>query len=488
MGEKEMISVNGRQYSIQKLLGKGKGGYSYLATDGERNVVVKQIHHEPCDYYQFGNKIESEVRDYGRLHKIGIAMPEMLDVDFGNERIVKEYIDGKDVYEMVWNDELPACCMKQVKRMCELLYRANTNIDYFPTNFILQNDVLYYVDYECNDYMDEWNFENWGAKYWAKTKEFFEYAHTRASHENNESEEVKFLKGYMRDDTLRHELNDLTREIFGFDFENWVTKGYFEGDYIPYSYEKDGRMIANVSVNRMEFIQNGKAKNYIQLGTVMTREAYRGRGYARALMERVLADYAGKCDGIYLFANLNALGFYDKMGFSEGVQYRYTLKDEVRERLQKEADRKVSEDCFCPVGSSEQFHKNRYMEMVRHSAVQAALEQKNKFGLQMFYTSGMEEVYYNRKLDGYIVLEKQENILYLQRVICAERLPLEQVLTYIQGKYEKIILGFAPCGEDIFLCSPEIYDGEEDYRLLFYGEGLRDMEAEKLYFPLLSHA
>ena len=31
--------------------------------------------------------------------------------------------------------------------------------------------------------------------------------------------------------------------------------------------------------------------------------------------------------------NLNALEFYDKMGFSEGVQYRYALKDEVRERL-----------------------------------------------------------------------------------------------------------------------------------------------------------
>lgn len=41
-------------------------------------MVVKQIHHEPCDYYQFGNKIEAEICDYGRLHKIGIAMPEML--------------------------------------------------------------------------------------------------------------------------------------------------------------------------------------------------------------------------------------------------------------------------------------------------------------------------------------------------------------------------------------------------------------------------
>jgi len=23
--------------------------------------------------------------------------------------------------------------------------------------------------------MDEWNFENWGIKYWSKTKDFIEY-------------------------------------------------------------------------------------------------------------------------------------------------------------------------------------------------------------------------------------------------------------------------------------------------------------------------
>ena len=34
-----------------KLLGKGKGGYSYLAESGNNRYVLKQIHHEPCDYY-----------------------------------------------------------------------------------------------------------------------------------------------------------------------------------------------------------------------------------------------------------------------------------------------------------------------------------------------------------------------------------------------------------------------------------------------------
>lgn len=171
-----MIAVNGKEYRIIKLLGKGKGGYSYLSQSDGENVVVKQIHHEPCSYYQFGNKIEAEINDYRRLQAIGISMPQMLDIDMQNERIVKEYIEGDTVYELVKKEQLPETCLEQVKQMCGLLYRANINIDYFPTNFILQNGILYYVDYECNHYMEEWNFENWGVKYWSKTPEFLKYA------------------------------------------------------------------------------------------------------------------------------------------------------------------------------------------------------------------------------------------------------------------------------------------------------------------------
>ncbi len=173
----ESLSVNGKEYTILKLLGKGKGGYSYLASNENTKVELKQIHHEPCDYYKFGNKIEAEINDYHRLQNIGIAIPKMLDVDVSNERIVKEYIDGKTAYEMVLNDELPVHCIEQVKRMCSLLYPAKTNIDYFPTNFVLQDSILYYIDYECNDYMDEWKFENWRIKYWSKTPEFLSIKH-----------------------------------------------------------------------------------------------------------------------------------------------------------------------------------------------------------------------------------------------------------------------------------------------------------------------
>ena len=41
----ETMDVNGREFRMRRLLGKGKGGYSYLVTDGEREYVLKQIHH-----------------------------------------------------------------------------------------------------------------------------------------------------------------------------------------------------------------------------------------------------------------------------------------------------------------------------------------------------------------------------------------------------------------------------------------------------------
>lgn len=127
----DFIEVNGRKYEIIRLLGKGKGGYSYLAQKDGRHVVVKQIHHEPCDYYQFGNKIQAEINDYKRLSAIGISMPQMLDVDIENERIVKEYIAGDTVYELVRKECLPETCLQQVDvdTAFDLIYNLGT-LDY----------------------------------------------------------------------------------------------------------------------------------------------------------------------------------------------------------------------------------------------------------------------------------------------------------------------------------------------------------------------
>ena len=71
----DIVAVNQAVYKVVRLLGHGKGGYSYLVEKDGCLYVLKQIHHEPCSYYSFGNKIQAEINDYHRLLQTGIRLP-----------------------------------------------------------------------------------------------------------------------------------------------------------------------------------------------------------------------------------------------------------------------------------------------------------------------------------------------------------------------------------------------------------------------------
>lgn len=178
MDNSELLTVCGAPCRLIRLLGRGKGGYSYLAEYGGREAVLKQIHHEPCAYYSFGNKIEAERRDYGRLREAGIRIPALLALDEENERLVKEYIEGETVFELVRDGAGVEPYLTQVREMASLAGARGLNIDYFPTNFVVREGLLWYVDYECNTYMEEWSFERWGVRYWSRTPEFEAYLQT----------------------------------------------------------------------------------------------------------------------------------------------------------------------------------------------------------------------------------------------------------------------------------------------------------------------
>jgi len=174
---KEM-KISNIKYNIIKYLGKGKSGYSYLAQKDDKYYVIKQIHHEPCDYYSFGDKLEAELNSYETLRNIDITMPMLIDLDKEKECIVKEYIDGPILIDLIANNTIDEEHISQIFAMCSKLYGANFNIDYFPTNFIMQDKSIYYIDYECNNYSQEWNFENWGIYFWVPSEKMKSFVNT----------------------------------------------------------------------------------------------------------------------------------------------------------------------------------------------------------------------------------------------------------------------------------------------------------------------
>ena len=290
---------------------------------------------------------------------------------------------------------------------------------------------------------------------------------------------MKMLRKYMHNTVFRYELNAMTRRTFGFDFENWMQNGFRAEEYIPYSFEEKGRIVANVSVNRMIFDQNGAEKRYFQLGTVMTDEACRRRGLARRLMTLVLEQYEPAGDGVYLFGNLGALDFYRKLGFRELLQYEYTLKPGAVKPTGKP---------FRPAKKDALALRERYEHAVRNGAVFSSLEQKNRCGLQMFYTAGLDNIWYSDDLDCFVVLEEEKNVLILAGVAAERKIPLERILSRLDIGRRTVRLGFSPLPEDASLFKAAPFDGGEKYRLFYRGEELESIQRERLYFPLLSHA
>ncbi len=163
----EPIYYRNQLLDIVKLLGKGKGGYSYLVTNGQEQFVAKKIHHEPCDFYDFGNdKFGAEIHAYEKLNKLPIHIPKLLEVNQEQEYLIKEYIHGELVSDLAACGELSVSMILQAFQISEALRKNDINIDYFPTNFVIRSDKLVYIDYEINDYMSEWDFTHWGIYYW----------------------------------------------------------------------------------------------------------------------------------------------------------------------------------------------------------------------------------------------------------------------------------------------------------------------------------
>ena len=177
----DALQVNGSEYRPLRLLGKGKGGYSWLVTDGKGEYVLKQLHHEPCDYYTFGDKLASELRDYATLEKLGVPMPRLLAFDRARERILKEHIPGRTVAAHVARGTAEPAWTAQAEALSRKLAAAGLNIDWFPANFIPRGGRLRYVDYECSGYMEQWDFEHWGRRFWEPERpwELVVYVHGR---------------------------------------------------------------------------------------------------------------------------------------------------------------------------------------------------------------------------------------------------------------------------------------------------------------------
>ena len=247
------------------------------------------------------------------------------------------------------------------------------------------------------------------------------------------------------DPDLRAGFFALARETFDLDFEPWYRGGWWGERYIPYLLTVDGSAAANVSVNVLDTRFQGLPRRYIQLGTVMTAPAFRGRGYSRRLLETVLDRWRDRCDGVYLYANDSVLDFYPKFGFRPGVETVHSrpfsggrgtarpLDVDRREDLDLLLDRYALGNPFCE------------------------LPMLDNRGFLMFYCGSFLKdcVRYLPDLRCAAVAEERGETLVVHDLFCPPETDLEAALAGLAGPdIRRVELGFTPLDPDGWEAAP----------------------------------
>lgn len=285
---------------------------------------------------------------------------------------------------------------------------------------------------------------------------------------------MEIVNNYRDDQALRDSFNALAEKVFCLNFENWYQNGFWKDNYNPFSVVIDGKVAANVSVNQCNVNYNGSVLKLIQLGTVMTDPDHRGKGYAGMLMEKVLKEYEGKADGIYLYANDSVLDFYPKYGFSRREEYRYT------KQISNTAAN-ITENV--PMNTPEDWEK--MVQIMKTRPQVGNMTMTGNEGLFMFYLSQFmqENVFYIEKLDAYVVAETEDDVLMLHAIW--GNASVEDVISSFGSEYKKAVLLFTPENTDGY--EEELVD-EEDTTFFVQGKAFEMLQDKKFMLQPITHA
>ncbi|MBQ9118735.1 MAG: GNAT family N-acetyltransferase [Lachnospiraceae bacterium] len=305
--------------------------------------------------------------------------------------------------------------------------------------------------------------------------------------------ELAVIKNYRNDEALRHSFNELAKKTFWIDFEDWYQNGYWTDKYNPYSIVLDGKVVANVSVNQTDIAMTPEVAramglsegtdaqervlHYIQLGTVMTDEAYRGKGLSRRIMEEIMKDYPD-ADGMYLFGNDNVCEFYPKFGFCPVKHYEYVKEVHT-----------ASEPTMKQVPMKERADWDKLQAAIERSYHQSVFEMVNNSELNMFYVTKymQDDVYFSEELDAYVIAEIEDGELTVNMVISEKPQDMNRIVEGFGKEIRRAVLGFTPQDATGF----ELREAEqvrEDCTFFVKGEGIARIAEAKVMFPLLAHA
>jgi len=126
---------------------------------------------------------------------------------------------------------------------------------------------------------------------------------------------------YWQDKKAKAAFNRLMITLFNLDFSQWDTAGYWDDRFVPFSLFKADTVLASVCLYMLNAVVHGRHTRLAQISSVGTLPAWRRRGLARMLNDYALTWARDRQEWVFLFADPEAVPFYETCGFTPIKEY-----------------------------------------------------------------------------------------------------------------------------------------------------------------------
>ena len=247
---------------------------------------------------------------------------------------------------------------------------------------------------------------------------------------------MRLVTDYWDDDLLKSSFIQFVNDIFRLDFTIWDSMGYWDPHYKPFSLFDGNTMIANVCLYTLPCLLHGKETMVTQISAVATHADHRKTGLANMLLKEAMSQVNHDNAFIFLYANPEAQGFYDKNGFTSlGSQVAVMDLEESSSKVipgTRQLDPGDHKFLFERVGNSEPV-----------SDVFSSLSDK----LTMFHLllSYPDRLYYIEPMDMLLVMERANDTMVIYDLIAREVLPFNEWRSYLDLEgIRRVLFRFNP--------------------------------------------
>lgn len=235
---------------------------------------------------------------------------------------------------------------------------------------------------------------------------------------------MQYHTQYWKDKARLSAFKTLLYDIHQLDFTLLIESGFWDDNYVPFTFFNDGKAISNVCIYSIPCIVNGEQKQLAQVSGVGTLPEYRKQGLNRKLTKRAIDWAKDQHDFFFLFADDEAVEYYNNGGFTPIKQYL------IRQKLEENQLVKTTSPPLEKLGLEQ---LDFIAEAVKNRSPVSNIFATMSLKLTMFHVlyTLPDHLYYIKALDTIIAMEQKKDCLAIYDIIAQKMPSLDTLLPFI---------------------------------------------------------